>query len=114
MPKMSTLMFAGVFLLAVSTAAPRAFAGTISAPATPNPWANPDPPGDLVVNGSFQTGDFTGWTATNNDLNTAVVVNGNFGYNSQDASDAFFAALGTVGHDVNISQSLTDVAGQAY
>ncbi|MBV8773776.1 MAG: PEP-CTERM sorting domain-containing protein [Deltaproteobacteria bacterium] len=113
---MSKAIFAALLSLALGIAAPSAFAGSISDPATPNPSANPDPPGNLVLNGSFQTGNFADWTVTNNIRgNTFVTSNGGLsGFNSEDASDPFLAAIGNVGSDVRISQVVSDVAGQSY
>ncbi|MBV8771476.1 MAG: PEP-CTERM sorting domain-containing protein [Deltaproteobacteria bacterium] len=110
---MSKAIYAALLSIALAMAAPRAFAGTISDPATPDPSANPDPPSNLVLNGSFQTGTFADWTVTNNN-GTFVVANGFDGFNSEDASDRFFAAFGNVGSDAHVSQVISDVAGQSY
>jgi hypothetical protein len=103
-------------VLALGTIGPVAFADIIKVtPITSTHLSvNPDPPGNLLLNGSFQTGDFTDWTLSgNNDGNTFVT--GPFdGYVSQDATDGFFAALGAVGSDVIISQSFSDNSGQDY
>ena len=64
--------------------------------------------GNLIVNGGFETGDFTGWTHSNQAL---VDSSGGFsGYAPH--SGSFFAALGTVGSVGNLSQTFADTAGQ--
>lgn len=62
-----------------------------------------------VVNGGFETGDFTGWT-----------VNGGFIQTSTSGFDGFtphsgnyFAALGTVGGDGTLSQTISDTPGSS-
>ena len=65
-----------------------------------------------IANGSFETGDFTGWTPFGNTTNNGVfcpgagsngVANGNCA--------AFFGPVGTTG---GISQSVATSAGQSY
>jgi hypothetical protein len=65
---------------------------------------------ELVVNGGFETGDFTGWTASGHtsgirvfSANTDIVYSGNFG-----------AALGFGGGIGFLSQNLATTAGQTY
>lgn len=67
--------------------------------------------GNLVMNGSFETGDFTGWTQFGNTGFTGV--QGNFaGVNPEDGSfQAYFGPVGSLG---GISQDLATVAGQSY
>ncbi len=60
---------------------------------------------DLVTNGGFETGDFTGWSQTNN-----------LGYNSvergpEPQSGRFFASLGQMGGTGTLSQSLIAAVG---
>jgi hypothetical protein len=65
-----------------------------------------------LTNGSFQTGDFTGWTEGGNFEDTGV--SSNFaGYTPEDSED-YFAYLGPVGSDGTLSQSFTDVSGDDY
>jgi hypothetical protein len=68
---------------------------------------------NLLTNGSFETGDFTGWTLAGNTGFTGVTtVAGDFGYAAEDGD--FFAYLGAVGSDTLLSQSFADVSGQNY
>jgi hypothetical protein len=83
----------------------------------PPPVTNPDPPsycdtvlvGNIVTNCGFETGDFTGWTLTNTNA-TFVASNFDEGPNS----GTYFAALGNVGFDGSVAQTLSTVAGQTY
>ncbi len=64
---------------------------------------------DLIVNGGFETGDFTGWSLANDD-----------GANSVDAfmpqSGGYAAAFGQFQEDglVSLTQEVTTVSGQSY
>lgn len=60
----------------------------------------------LIVNGGFETGDFTGWSATGN---TQV---GSFSGLSHTGND--YAWLGDTSGAGSLSQTVNDVAGQAY
>jgi hypothetical protein len=102
-------------VFALGTIGPVAFADIlkVSPITSTDPSVNPDPPGNLLLNGSFQTGDFTDWTLSGNTGFTFVT--GPFdGYVSQDATDGFFAALGAIGSDAIISQSFSDTSGADY
>ena len=72
------------------------------------PQINIATPANLVANGSFETGDFTGWTVGGNDTGGQIYVN-NQAESGQDA-----AALGSTGADGTISQVLQTSAGQQY
>ena len=65
---------------------------------------------NLVVNGSFETGDFTGWNQTG----LEEVVTGAFAYYSGAQDGTYYSVWGNIGSDGSISQSFTDVAGQQY
>jgi|SRR5580658_1988056 hypothetical protein len=68
--------------------------------------------GNLVTNCGFETGNFNGWTVVD-PTNNSVVEGDNFDGIGPFSGD-FFAALGTVGTDGSLSQTLTTVAGQNY
>jgi hypothetical protein len=68
-------------------------------------------PGELVANGGFETGGFTGWTHTGNTGATGVASNFD-GFLPH--SGNYFAYLGPVGSDGILRQQLTTVAGQTY
>ena len=77
---------------------------------------------NLVVNGNFGTGDFTGWTqttATNDTSNLAMGgVSGanyaSFGAYTGDASGAFNGTQGDLTYYDGISQTLSTTAGASY
>jgi hypothetical protein len=62
---------------------------------------------ELIVNGGFETGDFTGWTVASN--NTGVESSGFDGYSPH--SGSFFAALGNVECCGSMSQTFVDTPG---
>src|SRR5438034_4094428 len=70
---------------------------------------------DLVVNGGFETGDFTGWTVAASftfvdPASPGVGGAGGFGTHS----GSFYAAMGSVGALGTISQTLSTTTGQTY
>jgi PEP-CTERM motif-containing protein len=72
----------------------------------PTVFASPN----LLTNGSFETGDFTGW----NQSGLEEVVTGGF-YVYPGAQDGnFYSVWGNVGGDGQISQSFSDTAGAHY
>jgi len=67
---------------------------------------------NLVTNGSFETGYWTGWTTGGNFADTEVVSSPFYGYESEDGS--YFALLGPVGSPGTLSQTFSDQAGAQY
>jgi hypothetical protein len=68
---------------------------------------------DLVLNGGFEDGDFTGWTKSANFYSFTTFVTANVdGFTPN--SGSYFAALGAVGSDQYLSQSLATTVGQTY
>jgi len=66
---------------------------------------------NLLVNGSFETGDFTGWTQNGNTGFTGVTGN----FNGVDPSDGSFQAyFGPVGSLGGISQNVATLATHNY
>lgn len=61
---------------------------------------------NLVLNGGFETGDFTGWTLINNQNTRVDSFNPNTG--------TYEADFGNSSGDATVSQTLTDVAGENY
>jgi hypothetical protein len=91
------MSFRGVFLAGAAIALATTLASTGAHAAT-----------NLLVNGDFETGGFTGWNV--NAGSTFVTPSGFDGLYPQ--SGSYFAALGNVGCCGSISQSVTDRAGQ--
>ncbi len=90
--------FKGVFVIGVSTLIPT--------PACDRT--------NLVFNGSFEAGDFTGWTIGGGSGDKTRLVSGPF-YAYPGAEDGqFYAALGPVGSDGTISQTFATTAGANY
>jgi hypothetical protein len=66
---------------------------------------------NLLVNGSFETGDFTGWTLSGNTGYLGVVTSFS-GVLPENGSYEVYA--GSIGSDVGISQTFSDTAGTTY
>ena len=67
--------------------------------------------GNLVTNCGFETGDLSGWTV--NDPSGETFASTPFDGISP-SSGNYFAALGAIGTDGTLSQTLNTVAGQTY
>jgi hypothetical protein len=66
---------------------------------------------NLLTNGSFESGDLTGWT----DIGDGVVLaNGPFSYYSAAQDGSWYLGLGPVGGDGTLSQTFSDTAGTHY
>ncbi len=66
---------------------------------------------NLLTNGSFETGDFTGWSTS---CGLCEVFSGPF-YDYSGAEDGnFYVIMGDVGSDGIFSQTFSDTAGQHY
>jgi hypothetical protein len=66
---------------------------------------------NLLANGSFETGDLSGWTVN---AGLIDVVSGPF-YDYSAAQDGtFYTIMGDVGSDGTLSQTFSDTAGQHY
>jgi len=65
---------------------------------------------NLVQNGSFETGDFTGWSQTG----LEEVTSGAFSVYSGAQDGMFYSVWGNVGGDGSISQTIADQAGSQY
>jgi hypothetical protein len=65
----------------------------------------------LVVNGGFETGDFTGWTVTG-----ANVLNTNYGISTINPEDGVYCAWfsGSAAGLTYLSQTIATVPGQVY
>ena len=68
---------------------------------------------NLVNNGSFETGDFSGWTEGGNFQFTQVVT-GPFSVYSGAEDGNFYVTMGPVGSDGTLSQTIADSAGAQY
>ena len=68
---------------------------------------------NLLTNGSFETGDFTGWTQGGNTGDTSVVSGPYYRYSGAQAG-AFYAVLGPVGSPGSLRQRISTIPGQPY
>ena len=67
---------------------------------------------NLLTNGSFESGDLTGWTEGGS--GGVDVVTGFFSYYSGAQDGSWYLGLGPVGGDGTLSQTISDTAGQHY
>jgi hypothetical protein len=65
----------------------------------------------LVLNGGFETGDFTGWTLSNDNSQSEVLASA---YRMSPHSGSYFAALGAQNSLGYLSQTLPTTANQSY
>jgi hypothetical protein len=68
---------------------------------------------NLLTNGSFETGDFTGWTQSNNFEDTFVETGAYYDYSGAE-DGIYYAALGPVSSDGTLSQTFATTAGAHY
>ena len=93
--RLRILLVIVAFLFCVSLSAPTIFAQ------------------NLLTNGSFETGDFTGWTTGGNFQYTQVVSGPSYPYGgAQDGN--FYVTMGPVNSDGTLSQSLATSPGSQY
>jgi hypothetical protein len=73
--------------------------------------------GNLVMNGGFETGDFTDWSLSGNTEYT-MVTDKTFGSKADDSyvphSGRYYALLGPIGSPGTMSQTIDTTAGQSY
>ncbi len=91
-----TLLVALALALCVCVAAPTTFAQ------------------NLINNGNFGTGDFTGWTTGGNFEDTGVTSGAFYDYSGGQGGSTYYAYLGPVGTPGTLSQTFSDVAGAQY
>jgi hypothetical protein len=69
---------------------------------------------EYLTNGSFESGDFTGWTYTSANPTFSSVVPSSVLFNGQGAEDGnYYVGVGAfVADNASLSQSFSDIAGQ--
>ena len=68
---------------------------------------------ELLTNGSFETGDFSGWN-TGGNFEFTQVVSGSFYVYTGAQDGTFYTTMGPVGSDGTLSQSFSTTAGAHY
>lgn len=68
---------------------------------------------NLLTNGSFETGDFTGWTLGGNSGLIEVVTGAFYQYSGAE-DGSYYVVAGPVGSPGSLSQTFSDVAGRNY
>jgi hypothetical protein len=81
-------------------------AGVAAVPAAPASAAN------LVTNGGFETGSFSGWTFTGDTVDDFVDNGTASGLSPY--SGTYFAALGSTGEESKLTQDIATTPGQTY
>jgi len=66
---------------------------------------------NLLTNGSFETGNFSGWTQGGNEGFTSVIACCDAGVTAAE-DGTYYASLGPIGSDGTLSQTITDTSGQ--
>jgi hypothetical protein len=66
---------------------------------------------NLVQNGSFESGDFTGWSG---DQLGMLVTSGGWDSYTGAQDGTYYAVMGAVGGDGTLTQAITDTAGASY
>ncbi len=93
--RLKTLLVVVALAVCVSVSAPKTFAQ------------------NLLTNGSFETGDFTGWNTGGNFEDTEV-VSGAFDQYTGAEDGNFYVVMGPVGSDGTMGQTFSDHAGTQY
>jgi PEP-CTERM motif len=75
----------------------------------PTAFAGPN----LLNNGSFESGDFTGWTTGGNFQATSVTFGGFYAYAGAE-DGTWYAVMGPVGSDGTLSQTFATTVGAQY
>jgi parallel beta-helix repeat protein len=85
----------------------------VTSPGGTPPVTSTGGPVNLVANGNFATGDFTGWTLGGNSADPTFGPEIYIDRNAQGAS-TYAAGMGSVGSDGTLSQTIATTPGQTY
>ncbi len=69
---------------------------------------------NLLTNGNFGTGDFTGWTTGGNFTDSGVTSGAFYDYTGGQGGSTYYAYLGPVSTPGTLSQTFSDTAGAQY